>query len=219
MKIMKTDTQIQEDVLEELKWEPSLHAAGIGVEVNDSVVTLAGHVDSYAQKLAAERAARRVAGVKALAVEIDIKLVGTKTRTDAEIASAATHALSWNIVIPDDRINVTVEKGWITLDGQVDWDYQRQAAMKAVRYLMGVTGVSNQIKLKPTVSVPAVKADIEAALKRRAHDDACAISVTVSGNAVTLTGKVHTWAERELAAYAAWGTRGVYEVHNNIGVL
>ncbi len=133
---MKTDTQIQEDVLEELKWEPSLHAAGIGVEVNDSVVTLAGHVDSYAQKLAAERAARRVAGVKALAVEIDIKLVGTKTRTDAEIASAATYALRWSIVIPDDRINVTVEKGWITLDGQVDWDYQRQAAMKAVRYLM-----------------------------------------------------------------------------------
>ena len=216
---MKTDTQIQKDVLEELKWEPSLHAAGIGVEVNDSVVTLAGHVDSYAQKLAAERAARRVAGVKALAVEIDIKLVDTKTRTDAEIASAATHALRWSIVIPDDRINVTVEKGWITLDGQVDWDYQRQAVMKAVRYLMGVTGVSNQIKLKPTVSVPAVKADIEAALKRRAHDDACAISVTVSGNAVTLTGQVHTWSERELAAYAAWGTRGVYEVHNNIGVL
>lgn len=213
---MKTDTQIQRDVLEELKWEPSLPAAGIGVEVNEGVVTLAGHVGSYAEKLAAQRAARRVAGVKTLAVEVDIRLIDTHTRNDAEIASAVDNALRWSTVIPDGCINVTVEKGWITLDGQVDWDYERQSATRAVRDLMGVTGVSNQIEIKPKVSVSAVKADIEAALKRRIHDGADAISVTVAGNVVTLAGRVHSWTERKLAENAAWAAPGVYHVHDKI---
>jgi osmotically-inducible protein OsmY len=217
--IMKTDSQIQLDVLAELKWEPSVHAAGIGVEVKDGVVTLAGHVSSYAEKFDAERAAQRVSGVKALAVEMDVKLAGTSKRTDGEIAAAAESALQWTTFLPKNKVKVMVEKGFVTLTGEVDWEYQRESAKAAVRYLMGVTAVSDQIVIKPKVSVSAVKADIEAALKRRAHTDAQAISVSVKGTDVTLTGKVHSWSERELATNSAWGTPGVYNVIDNIELV
>jgi osmotically-inducible protein OsmY len=217
--IMKTDSQIQQDVLAELKWEPSVHATDIGVEVKNGVVTLAGHVGTYAEKLEAERAAQRVSGVKALAVEMDVRLVGWSKRTDADIASSAESALQWTTFLPKERVKVMVEKGWVTLSGDVDWEYQRQSAASAVRYLMGVTGVSDQILIKPKVSVTAVKSDIEAALKRRASADAHKISVAIKGSDVTLSGSVHSWSERELATSSAWGTPGVYSVTNNIEVM
>ena len=216
---MKTDTQLQQDVSAELKWEPSVHnAAQIGVEVKDGVVTLTGHVNSYAEKWSAERAAQRVSGVKALAVEMDVKLPGSSKRNDADIARSAENVLQWTTSLPRDCVKVMVENGWITLTGEVEWAYQSQAAVKAVRDLIGVTGVSDQIVIKPKVSVSAVKSDIEAALKRRAIADAQNISVKIQGADVTLTGKVHSWPERELAEDAAWNTPGVRKVVDLITV-
>ena len=215
---MKTDTQLQQDVIAELKWEPSVNAAQIGVEVKDGIVTLAGHVGSHAEKLDAERAAQRVSGVKALAIEMDVKLSGSSKRTDADIAGSAKNVLQWTSSLPKDGVKVMVESGWVTLSGDVDWEYQRRAAASAVRYLTGVTGVSNQIAIKPNVSLSAVKSDIEAALKRRAKADAQRISVEVRGADVTLTGTVHSWSERDLAKHAAWGTPGVRNVVDNMTV-
>lgn len=209
---MKTDKQLQTDVIAELSWEPSVQAAGIGVEVKDGVVTLAGHVGSYAEKWNAERAAQRVSGVKALAVEMDVNLAALGKRSDAEIAQSAENVLSWAGSVPDGAIKVMVEGGWITLSGAVDWQYQKQAASDAVRFLIGVKGVSDQIAIKPTVIMSAVKADIEAALSRRATREAKKISVKVDGADVTLTGTVHSYAERELATNSAWGTPGVRNV-------
>jgi osmotically-inducible protein OsmY len=215
---MKTDAQVQQDVIAELKWEPSVNPTHIGVEVHDGVVTLAGHVDSYAEKWNAERAAQRVSGVKALAIEMDVKLAGSSQRNDVDIARSAENALDWMTYLPDDSVKVMVEDGWITLSGDVSWEYQRQTAAGAVRYLMGVKGVSNDISIKPKVSVSAVKSDIEAALKRRANADAQNISVDVRGNDVTLTGTVHSWSERDLARDSAWGAPGVRNVVDNITV-
>ena len=216
---MKTDTQLQLDVIAELKWEPSVNAAQIGVEVQDGVVTLAGHVNSYAEKLDAEHAVQRVSGVKALAIEMDVKLAGLSKRTDADIARSAENVLQWTTYLPVNHVKVMVESGWVTLSGEVDWEYQRQAATGAVRYLLGVTGISDQITIKPNVSSTVVKSDIEAALKRRAKSDAHKISVEVQGADVTLTGKVHSWSERDLARNTAWGTSGVQHVvdHMTIG--
>jgi osmotically-inducible protein OsmY len=216
---MKTDAQVQQDVIAELKWEPSVNAAQIGVEVKDGIVTLAGHVGTYAEKWTAERAAQRVAGVKALAVEMEVRLTGSSRRNDVDIARSVENVLQWMTYLPKDSIKVMVENGWIILSGEVDWQYQRQAAVDAVRYLMGVTGVSDQIAVKPSVSSTAVKSDIEAALKRRAHADAKSISVAVSGDDVTLTGTVHSWAERDMARDSAWGTPGVRSVVDNIAVV
>lgn len=216
---MKTDIQLQQDVLAELKWEPSVHAAEIGVEVKDGIVTLAGHVSTYAEKWDAERAAQRVSGVKALAIEMDVRLAGSSKKTDADVARSVENVLHWNSTLPKDGVKVMVEGGWITLSGEVDWEYQRQAAAKAVRYLMGITGVRNQITIKkPTVSLSAVKSDIEAALKRRATANAHKISVEVHGADVTLTGRVDNWSEREAARHSAWGTPGVRNVVDNITV-
>jgi osmotically-inducible protein OsmY len=215
---MKTDAQLQQDVMAELNWEPSVNAAQIGVEVKDGIVTLAGHVDSYAEKFDAERAAQRVAGVKALAIEMDVTLPGSSKRNDADIARSAENVLEWMTYLPKGSVKLKVEGGWITLSGEVDWEYQRQTALSGVRYLMGVTGVSNQIAVKSKVSLSAVKSDIEAALKRRAKSDAQNISVKVQGGDVTLSGTVHSWSERELASDAAWGTPGVRKVVDNITV-
>jgi osmotically-inducible protein OsmY len=209
---MKTDSQLQQDVLAELKWEPSVDAADIGVEVSDGVVTLAGHVKSYAEKWEAERAAQRVSGVQALAVEMDVTLPGTVNRNDVDIARAAEKVLKWTTTLPKDAVKVLVEGGWITLSGEVAWGYQRQAATEAVRFLMGVRGVSDQIAITPQATASIVKADIEAALKRRARDDAQSISVDVKDGDVTLTGTVHSWSERDLARHSAWGTTGVCKV-------
>jgi osmotically-inducible protein OsmY len=214
---MKTDKQLQHDVIAELSWEPSVNAAHIGVEVSNGVVTLAGHVTNYAEKLNAERAARRVVGVTALAIEMDVKLAGTSKRNDSELASAAVAALQSATYLPND-VKVKVEGGWITLSGEVEWDYQRQSSVGAVRHLSGVTGVSDQIAIKPKVSATLVKTDIEAALKRRARNDAQKISVDVQGSDVTLTGAVHSWSERDLARDSAWGTPGVRNVFDKMTV-
>ncbi|HTD28766.1 MAG TPA: BON domain-containing protein [Xanthomonadaceae bacterium] len=213
---MKTDSQLQKDVLAELAWEPSVNAAHIGVEVREGIVTLAGHVCSYAEKLDAERAAQRVHGVRALAIEMDVKLTGLSKRTDSDIASSVENVLQWTTYLPNDRIKVMVEGGWVTLSGEVDRDYQRQTAVAAVRYLLGVTGVSDQIVIKPQVTSFAVKSDIEAALKRSATVDAEKISVAVDGADVTLSGKVHSWFERDLAKNTAWNTSGVKNVVDNM---
>ena len=209
---MKTDAQILQDVIAELQWEPSVQAAQIGVEVNKGVVTLAGHVDSFSQKWHAERAAQRVAGVRALVVGLEVRLTGLSERTDADIAQAAQNVLQWTSLVPADAIKVMVEHGWVTLTGDVDWQFQRQAATDGVRHLMGVTGVSNQIKIKAARVVSSVKSDIEAALQRSSIADASNIDVALDGSVVTLSGTIQRWDERDTAIYSAWGTPGVYNV-------
>jgi osmotically-inducible protein OsmY len=209
---MKTDSQLQQDVSAELQWEPSVHAARIGVEVKDGVVTLAGQVDSYAEKWSAERAAQRVAGVKAMTTELKVHLTSLSQRTDGDIAQAVENVLEWTSSLPAGAIQVMVERGWVTLSGDVDWQYQRQAATDSVRFLMGVTGVSDQINIKPSLTATAVKSDIEAALKRTSMADAKTISVAVQGGDVTLSGTLHSWDERNTATHAAWGMPGVRNV-------
>jgi len=216
---MKTDAQLQQDVMAELKWEPAVHAAQIGVAAKDGVVTLEGEVSSYTEKWNVEAAAQRVHGVMALAVELKVKLSALGERTDADIAESAQHALSWTTSLPKDAVKVLVENGWLTLSGDVEWQYQRQAAADGVRHLPGIIGVSNQIGIKPPLSVTVVKADIEAALKRRAAADAKTITVAVNGTDVTLTGIVHSWAERELATRSAWGSAGVSHVIDNMSLV
>lgn len=215
---MKADLQVQQDVIAELRWEPSVNANDIGVLVKDGIVTLTGHVSSFGEKWHAERAAQRVAGVRALTLEIDVILPGTSVRSDVDIAQAIQHALNWSIHIPRNSVQVMVERGHVTLLGAVHWDYQRQAAVHLIRYLMGVTGVSNQIDLKPEVSSKLVKSDIEAALKRRAHDEAQRIDVTVHEGDVTLSGKVPNLHEKDLVRHSVWATPGVRNVIDQLQV-
>jgi len=216
---MKTDSQLQQDVMAELKWEPSVHAEQIGVEAKDGVVTLTGHVSSYLEKYHAEDAAQRVEGVKALAIEMDVKLSALGKRDDEDIARSAETALQLMGAPICKTVKVMVENGWITLSGNVDWQYQRRATESGIRYLIGVTGVSNQIVVKPTVSLGAVKHEIEAALARRSKVDAQKISVKVDGSAVTLTGAVHSLSERDSARESAWGAPGVMSVDDKMTVV
>jgi osmotically-inducible protein OsmY len=209
---MKTDAQLQQDVMEELKFAPSVNATHVGVTANGGVVTLTGHVDSFSEKWDAERAAQRVAGVQALAVEIAVSIPSLNERSDADIARAAQNVLDWMSFLPKDAVHVLVEKGWITLTGEVNWSYQRLSATGAVRFLMGVRGVSNQMTIKPSVSSSTIQADIESALKRRAIPHTHKISVAVQGDQVTLTGHVDNWSEREMAKHVAWQTPGVMRV-------
>jgi osmotically-inducible protein OsmY len=218
-KQMKTDAQLKLDVVTELEWEPSVNADEIGVEVKSGVVTLAGHVDSYAEKWSAEQAVQRVSGIRALAVEMDVRLPGPSQRSDAEIGLAARNALDWSTYIANSKIQVLVQQGWVTLSGEVEWAYQRQAAGSAVHFLMGVKGVTDNIVLKSAMSATGVKADIESALKRRAADDAKNIFVEVNGSDVVLSGTTDTWSERSLASDSAWKTAGVHRVVNNILVV
>jgi osmotically-inducible protein OsmY len=213
---MKTDTQLQLDVNAELAWDPAIESQDISVKVKDGIVTLAGHVGSYAEKMDAERATLRVAGVKALAAEMDVRLGGDNTRKDVDLARSAKNVLEWTTYLPNDSVKVTVDSGWVTLSGEVNWEYQRQSVVSAVRYLLGVKGVTDRVTIKPSISAPVVKADIEAALKRRAQRDAKDISVSVDGGNVTLSGKAHSWSERELATNTAWASPGVHKVVDNI---
>ena len=215
---MKSDRELQIDVLDELRWEPGVNATDIGATVKDGVVTLEGTVDSFAEKWAAEKAVKRLPGVKALAVELKVKLPGSSERTDTDIARAAESALEWDSLVPE-GIKVTVENGFLILEGEVEWQYQRSAAKQAVQYLTGVKGVANEITVQPKVSPTDVKAKIEAAIKRNAMLDAERINVQADGTKVTLSGSVHSWAERERAEEAAWAAPGVSEVKNAITIL
>ncbi len=209
---MKSDRQLKQEVMDELEWDPSVKDIEIGVEVKDGVVTLTGHVDSHAEKYAAERAALRVAGVKGIAVEIDVWIPGPNERNDADIARAAELALEWNVLIPKDQVKVMVEDGWMTLSGELERGYQRVAAENVIRNLMGVTGISNQIVVKPAVLPADVKVKIEAALQRRAHIETQRLTVVVNGDQVTLTGPVRSWSERYAALQAAAVAPGVVRV-------
>ena len=213
---MKTDFELQQDVSAELEWDPAVHGARIGVEVSDGVVTLVGDLPTYAEKWAAERAAQRVAGVKALATSLKVQLTGPRRHSDADIAHAAENVLDWNATLPAGAVKLMVEGGWVTLTGEVDWHYQRQAAVASVRHLLGVTGVTDRIALKPAVEPEAVRADIEAALRRQAAVDAGGITVAVDGGEVTLSGLVHSWHERNAATHSAWGTPGVRNVIDHL---
>lgn len=215
---MKTDRQLQQDVMDELKWEPSVEATAIGVEVKDGIVTLAGHVDSYAQKVAAEHTAQRVSGVKGVVMEIDIALPGSNKLKDADLARNARHALEWNASVPKGAIKISVQNGWVTLTGEVNWAYQRWAAVGAVRDLIGVAGVNNQIAIKPQVAPRDVKSKIQAALQRHAHEESNEIDIGVVGDSVTLSGVVDSWAERDAARIAAWAAPGVKNVIDNLRV-
>lgn len=209
---MKTDRELQQDILAELKWEPKVNATSIGVEVKKGVVTLSGHVDSLVEKWNAEQAAKRVAGVKVIAIELDVIVPGSSQKSDTEIALAANEALKWNVYRLSDRVSIKVEHGIVTLTGEVHWFHERLSAENSIRYLTGVRGVNNLITIKPSISVNIVKMDIERALKRRAHEEAQEISVSVQGDEVILGGKVHNWQEKSLALDAVWGVPGVKKV-------
>ena len=216
---MKSDTQLQKDVLDELRWEPSVSEKEIAVAVKDGVVTLGGYVQSYAQKRAAEHAVARVAGVRAVAEDIQVKLPTSTQRSDTEIAHAAINALKWDTEVPDELIKTKVENGWVTLDGAVEFFYQKTAAERCVRFLNGVKGVTNLISMKPSVARTRVSQNIEAALKRRAEMDAARITVDTSDGKVTLRGSVHSWLELKAAENAAWATPGVWSVEDRLAVV
>lgn len=216
---MKTDLQLQRDVLEELKFEPSIREAEIGVAAKGGVVTLTGFVDSYAERFSAEHAAERVGGVKAVADDIKVKLPGAHRRTDTDIAHAVVNALRWDIQVPDDRIKAAVVDGWIKLEGEVEWQYQKSAAEGAVRSLTGVKGVSNLVTVKPKTASPfEVGQKIKDSLRRHAERDADRITIEARDGHVTLRGTVSSFAERQDAERAAWQAPGVTNVNDLIAV-
>jgi osmotically-inducible protein OsmY len=214
--LIHTDEEIQKDVLAELKWDAQVQPNEVGVSVKDGVVTLTGWVDSYLKKWAAEDAAHRVGGVKAVANDIEVKVFSE--RTDPDIAEAAIRALQWDASVPADKIQVTVSKGWVTLKGEVNWNFEKQDAERVVRRLTGVKGVSNLITVKPSTTPSELKKRIEDALVRNAKVDANKITVEVQGSKAILKGAVRAWVEKEEAERVAWLAPGVTSVENRITV-
>ena len=213
---MSHDDQLQKAVLAELNWEPSITAAHIGVAADNGTVTLTGHVASYGQKHAAEMATGRVKGVKAIAEEIEVRLPFEVKRDDADIASAAVNRLSWDSTTPRDSIKVKVEKGWVTMTGEVDWHYQKETAEREVRNLMGVVGVSNQVTIKPRVDTAGLQDDIQHALHRSIFFQPENVHVTANEGRVKLTGTVATWLDRRTAGWTAWAAPGATAVDNEL---
>lgn len=214
-----TNHELQDHIQNALAWEPSVDAGGIGVTVDEGIVTLRGDVRTYAEKAAAERVALRVYGVKAVANDLEVRIEGIGRRTDTEIAQAAVNALKWTTTVPKDAVTVTVSDGWLALKGTVDWQFQKDAAARTVRDLVGVRGVTNEIVLKPRVRAGDVQAKIEAAFRRSAEIDARRVNVNVHDGQVILSGNVHSWAERDEARRAAWAAPGVTAVDDRLAVV
>lgn len=213
-----SDLTLRQEILDELEWEPSVDAAHIGVVVDEGIATLSGHVSSYTEKLAAERAVTRVKGVTAIAENIEIRYPAAKRTADDQIAKRVVDIINWQVSVPSDRIKVKVEKGWVTLTGEVDWHFQKVDAEKSVRRLSGVMGIANLIGLKPRVEAKDVKKRIEEALKRNAEIEAQNIRVIVQGGKVTLDGKVDSWAERQRVENTVWSAPGVLSVDDRLSV-
>lgn len=215
---MKNNSELQADVQNAIKWEPLLHAAEIGVTAKDGVVSLTGFVDNYAKKMEAENAAKRVIGVKAIVEEIQVRFHNSFTKTDEEIAHEVLTGLKNNWSVPHDKLKVKVEAGWVTLDGELPWNYQKEAAKNAVNYLMGVKGVTNNIKIKSETHDSIEKKDVENALARSWSVDDSEMHVEVSETTVTLTGAVSSWYEKEEASRIAWNTPGIWHLNNELVV-
>jgi osmotically-inducible protein OsmY len=215
---MKSDADLKREVEAELAWDPAVDATAIGVAVRDGVVTLSGHLDTYAEKWAAEKALRRVHGVKAIALEIDVRLSPDHERSDTDIAQAVESALKWNASIPADTVTVTVDKGWVTLRGDLDWDYQRKSIERSLCHLAGVKGISDEIGLHYRPTPADISQRIAQALKRQSDREARHLQIDVSGDTVTLRGKVHSWQERDAAWGAAWSAPGVVKVVDELAI-
>lgn len=212
---MKTDIQLKQDIEAELRWDPKVNAAHIGITVDQGVVSLLGAVDSYAEKVAVENATKRVHGVRSFAQDLTVKVLEDHDRSDSDIAGAVENALAWDVGVPK-SVRAKVERSEITLEGQVDWNFQREGAERAVRYLQGVVAIHNRITLKPHASPTQVKEKVEAALHRQATTDARSIHVEISGDTVTLSGHALSWRSIRDARRAAWAAPGVTEVIDHV---
>jgi osmotically-inducible protein OsmY len=213
---MGSDSDLQQKVMQELEWEPSVDATHIVVAVKNGIVTLSGYVEQYADKPHAERAVERMEGVRALINEIELQLPGSVHRNDLDIVESALTALKLNVLIPRDRVKIVAQGGWITLEGDVDWQYQRMAAEDTVRSILGIKGISNQIGIKAEGLKADIKDKIRSALVRNAHVDANQVNIVVSGNKVILSGNVRSWSEKHQAEAATWSAPGIAQVENNI---
>ena len=218
MNVMRADSQIQKDVMDELKWSPYLNSSEIGVAVKNGIVTLSGITDTYSKKLAAERAAKRIAGVKAVAMDIQVGISPTFRKTDAEIAAAVMNALKWRSDVQEDKIQVKVEDGAVKLEGEVEWEFQRATATKAVENLNGVQSVINMVRVRPRTTPADIMQKINSAFHRSATIDAGKIRADVMGSKVILKGMVRSLAEKEDAERAAWFAPGIVSVDNQLQI-
>jgi osmotically-inducible protein OsmY len=211
-----SDKILRQSIIDEIDFEPSIEAANIGVAVDNGIVTLTGHVGSYAERMAAEKAARKVRGVRGVVEEIKVRFAGEALPRDEDLAKRAVQMLDWSVTVPPNAIQVGLQDGWITLTGEVAWQYQKEEAQAALKRLGGVSGIINMIEVKPRASATDVRSKIEAALKRNAEVEADHITVSVKGDTVTLDGSVHAWYERRLAENAAWSAYGVRSVVDHL---